>query len=176
MRPLTQIPGMTLAVVLTLVVAQGLVFSPEARAEDGRGLEGTWLVEVTLVDCKTGDPLPIPGNPFPSLSTFMSGGRMLEASAPPPPPGGGTKSSSHGMWERTGDQTFRNRFRFFGFDVNGIHIGTVEVTIEYSLKQGNSSKTDEIIGAGTSKAFTPDGELIVEGCSTNIGQRFEFEK
>ena len=33
MRLLTQIPGMTLAVMLTLVVAQGLVVGPEAQAK-----------------------------------------------------------------------------------------------------------------------------------------------
>ena len=52
-RRLTQLPGMTLAVMLTLVVAPGLVFGPEARAGDGRNLEGTWLIETTLVDCVT---------------------------------------------------------------------------------------------------------------------------
>lgn len=35
MRLLTQVPGMTLTVGLMLLVAQGLVFGPEARAEDG---------------------------------------------------------------------------------------------------------------------------------------------
>jgi len=42
MRPLTRIPGTTLAVMLTLVVAQGLVFGPEAQAE------GEWCSEATL--------------------------------------------------------------------------------------------------------------------------------
>ena len=39
----TRLHGMTLAVMLTLMVAPGLVFSPEAQAEGRRGLEGTWL-------------------------------------------------------------------------------------------------------------------------------------
>lgn len=102
---------------------------------------------------------------------------MLDAGAPPPRPDVAiTRSSSHGIWERTGDQTFRNRFRFFGFDVDGVHIGTVEVTIEYSLRQGNSSETDEIIGVGTNKIFTPSGDLVGEGCNKNRGLRFEFKK
>jgi hypothetical protein len=42
-RLLTRLPGMTLAVMLMLVIAQGLAFDPEAQAGDGRGLEGTWL-------------------------------------------------------------------------------------------------------------------------------------
>ena len=38
MRLLPQLPGMTLAVMLTLMVAQALVFGPEAHAEGGRSI------------------------------------------------------------------------------------------------------------------------------------------
>ena len=56
---LTQIPGMTLAVMLTLVVALWLVFSSEARAAGGGKLEGNWLMESTLVNCATSSLLPL---------------------------------------------------------------------------------------------------------------------
>lgn len=85
MRLLTQIPGMTLAVMLMMAVAQGLVFGPMAQAEGGGELEGTWLMEATLVNCATGDPLPIPGNPFQALHTYMRGGTMLDTGASPLP-------------------------------------------------------------------------------------------
>jgi len=176
MRRLTQIPGMTLAVMLTLVVAQGLVFGPAAHAEDARGLEGTWLMEATLVDCDTGQPLPIPGNPFPALHTYLRGGTMQDAGAPPPRPTAVTRSAAHGIWERTGDQTFRVRFRFFGFDAAGVHAGTFEVTIERSLQQGDHSKMDEIIGAGTVRIFNPAGVLVGAGCNRDRGRRLEFEE
>ena len=48
-RLLTRLPGMTLAVMLALVVTQGLGGGPEAQARDGRGLEGTWLNAVKIV-------------------------------------------------------------------------------------------------------------------------------
>jgi hypothetical protein len=41
MRLLTRLPGMTLAVMLTLVGAQGLVFGPEVQAESGGCSEAT---------------------------------------------------------------------------------------------------------------------------------------
>ena len=82
-RLLTQIAGMTLVVMLTLVVAQGLVIGPKAGAEGESGLQGAWLLEAALVDCDTGDPLPIPGNPFPALHTYRRDGTMLDAGAPP---------------------------------------------------------------------------------------------
>ena len=65
-RLLTQRSGMTLAVLLALTVGQALVVGAEARAAGGETLEGNWLMESTLVNCATGNPLPIPGNPFPS--------------------------------------------------------------------------------------------------------------
>ena len=48
LRRLPQILGVTLAVMLTLAVAQGLVFGPEAQADGRRGLEDTWLNEVKI--------------------------------------------------------------------------------------------------------------------------------
>jgi len=62
-RRLTPLAGMTLAVLLALTVGQALVVGPEARAAGGT-LEGNWLMESTLVNYATGDPLPIPGNPL----------------------------------------------------------------------------------------------------------------
>ena len=47
MRLHTQIPGMTLAVMLTLGVASGLVFGPKAQAGDGRGLDPSLTVDGT---------------------------------------------------------------------------------------------------------------------------------
>ena len=178
-RLFTQIPGMTLAVLLALTVGQALVVGPEARAAGGGKLEGTWLIEAARVNCATGDPLPIPGNPFPALHTYMRGGTMLDtgASPPPPPPSTAvTRSTAHGIWERTGCQTFRERFRLFNFNAAGVHVSTTEVTVERSLIQGNHSGTDEIIGAGTAKFFTPTGALVGGGCSVDKGRRFEFEE
>ena len=78
MRLLTQIPGMTLAVMLTLVVAQGLVFGPEAHAAGGR-VRRHLAPRVDPRDCATGHPLPIPGNPFPSLHTYLRAGTTRAA-------------------------------------------------------------------------------------------------
>ena len=173
----TWIPGMTLAILLALTVGQTLVVGPEARAAGGGKLEGTWLMEATLVNCATGDPLPIPagegGNPFPVLHTYMRGGTMLETGASPPPP---PRSTAHGIWERTGWQTFRERFRFFSFNAAGVHVSTSEITVERRLIQGNNAETDEIIGVGTAKFFTPTGVLVEEGCNKDQGRRVAFEE
>jgi hypothetical protein len=175
-RLLTQLPGMTHAVLLALTVGQALVVRLEARAGDGGKLEGTWLIEATRVDCATRVPLPGPGNPFPALHTYMRGGTMLDSGAGSPPPLAVTRSTAHGIWEHTGGQTFRVRFRFFNFNAAGVHVSTNEVTVERSLIKGNHAETDEIIGVGTAKLFDPAGNLLREGCNMDKGQRFEFEE
>jgi hypothetical protein len=174
-RRLTQIPGMALAVMLTLVVAQGLVFSSVAQAAGGGKLEGTWLMESTLLNCATGESLNIPGNPFPSLHTYMRGGTAVDSGASPPRALGGTRSAAHGIWKRTGAQTFREHFHSFSFDAEGQHVLTVEVTFERRLIQGKHAEEDEIIGVGTAKFFTPSGEPAGEGCVSDTGRRVAFE-
>jgi hypothetical protein len=176
MRWLKQIPSMVLVVMLTLVVVQGLMFGPVAQSEGGGKLEGTWLMESTLVNCATGDPLPIPGNPFPSLHTYMRGGTALDSGASPPRSPGGTRTAAHGIWERTGAQTFRERFHSFSFDAEGQHVLTVEVTIERTLIQGEHAEEDEIIGVGSAKFFTLTGDPAGEGCARDTGQRVTFQE
>ena len=173
--PHTQVPGMTLAVLLALTVGQALLVGPEARAAGGGTLEGNWLMEDTLVDCATGAPLPIPGNPFPSLHTYMPGGTVVDSGASPPSVPG-TRSSAHGIWERTGPQTFRERFHSFSFDAAGVHVSTAEVTFERSLVQGRHAEPDEIIGTGTAKFFTPTGVLVGEACIKDRGRRDVFDE
>lgn len=85
-------------ILLHLAVASTVtVFGQESpmssRAE--RGLEGTWRVEVTVVDCATGSERP----PFWSLVTFERGGTVVDTTAnqafPDP------RTPGHGVWHRT---------------------------------------------------------------------------
>jgi hypothetical protein len=122
MKLLTQIPGMTLAVMLTLVVAQGLVFSPEAQAGGGRGLEGTWLNEVKIVTCPPAPHAVIVT--LQSMTTYMRGGILIEGGGPPFP--AVSRSAGHGIWERTGDHTFRLFFRAHSFDKAAISSALVK--------------------------------------------------
>jgi hypothetical protein len=164
-RLLTPLSGMTLAILLALTVGQALMVGPEARAAGGGTLEGNWLMESTLVNCATGDPLPIPGNPFPALHTYMRGGTVLDSGASPPAALGGTRSSAHDIWKRTGTQTFRERFHSFSFDADGVHMSTAEVTFERSLLPGAQAEMDEIIGTGTPSSLLPLAISLEKGAS-----------
>jgi hypothetical protein len=109
-RLLTQIPGMTLAVLLTLVVAQGLVFGHDDREEaKHRKLEGTWLNEVKIVTCPPAPHAVLAT--FQSMTTYIRGGILIEGGSPPTPPPAVSRSAGHGIWERTGHRTLRECFR-----------------------------------------------------------------
>ena len=97
-----------LAIALTLAtaasgsaVAQALDFD---RSRVPSALVGSWRVVVTPYVCTTGAPLPLFARS--QMITFGDGGTVVEASGSPDfQPG--QRSSGHGYWERTGQQSFR---------------------------------------------------------------------
>jgi hypothetical protein len=165
----TQLSGMTLVGILMLVVAQGLVFSPEVRAEGGRGLEGTWLNEVKFGPC------PLPSDPvtISSMTTYMRGGILIEGGLP--------RSAGHGIWERTGPDTFRLFFRAHSFDDLGRLVRITEVESHPELIKGDNPETPELEpyylrGPGTNRFLNPDGTVISEGCNEATSRPILFEE
>jgi len=161
---------MTLAVMLALMLTHGLVFGPEAQAEGG-GIEGTWLNAVKIVSCDDSD---VVFATFESMTTNMRGGTLIEGGAPPPP--AGSRSAGHGIWERTGGNTFRAFFRIHNFDDLGRLVSIVEVTTHASLIKGDNPETPDDVepyylsGEGTNKItnINPDDGTVsnvTEGCN-----------
>jgi hypothetical protein len=174
MRRHTQIPSMTLAVMLTLVVAPGLVFGPEVQAEGGRGLEGTWLNAVKIVTCPPAPHVVIAT--FQSMTTYIRGGVLIEGGAPATPPPAVSRSAGHGIWERTGHHTFRVFFRSHSFDNLGRLVSITEVTTNPSLIKGDDPETPDIdepyylSGEGINRITNldpVDGSVlnVTEGCN-----------
>jgi len=180
---------MTLAVMLTLVVGQGLMLAPHARAQDDKdALEGTWLNTVKIVNC---DDRDIVFTTFESMTTYMHGGTLIEGGAPP----GGTpdspvvsRSAGYGIWERTGDSTYRAIFRFHQFDKLGRRVGIIEVKTYPKIIQGDNPDTPEVEepyylggGEGNTNKITnldPDNGTVIdviEGCSEGTGRPILFE-
>ena len=55
-RRFTQIPGMTLAVMLTLLIGQGAVVGhADSKGAKADRIEGVWDVQVIITDCATGE-------------------------------------------------------------------------------------------------------------------------
>jgi hypothetical protein len=76
-----------------------------AATESKDQLVGTWQVQVTQVDCQTGNPL---GPPFTSLLTFAQGGTMNEDTSNPAF-GHGQRGGGQGMWSSTGQSMYATK-------------------------------------------------------------------
>ncbi len=150
------------AVVLTLPASAGL-----ASGDHGRRvlhIEGVWVTEVTLRNCATGEVAPVPIPIFPAINTFHWGGTMSEHGARFSP---ALRNSGQGIWKRTGPRTFKKRFLFQRFDVNGFFIGMQDVA-------GTMTLSDDGQSFSTTGAVTltdASGAVVVRGCATEEGQR-----
>src|SRR5205823_4691873 len=156
-------PGIILAVALGLLSGVAFIHNASARSGQGESLEtlsGTWRTTVTLTNCQTGEPLPIPT--FPALNTFETNGTMLETGAR-----SRFRSPGHGTWERTGHNEFRKHWIFFRFAPDGSYIGTQEVAGTVRLTSPDAFTAD---GAVTLRDV--DGNVVASGCAAETGTRF----
>jgi hypothetical protein len=155
--------------------------SVKAQAEGG-GLEGTWINDVKIVACSPAPPIIFAS--FQSMTTYMSGGTMIEGAAPAFP--AASRSESHGIWEHTSGHKFREFFRFSSLDTLGRVVSRVEVTVHGDLIKGDNPETPDVLEPyyfsqqGTNKItnINPlDGTVInvIEGCSVATSRPVLFE-
>ncbi len=148
----TRLPGLALAVMLTLLIG--------SAGADNRNISGTWRVDVTLTDCQSGMPLPLPHSP--TLNTFLGNGSLLSALSR------SDASAGHGRWVRTGLKTFEAHLQIFRFAADGAYIGTSELTKNIQLVT-----PDTFTATTTVELFDVDGNLVGSGCATETATRFE---
>jgi hypothetical protein len=123
-RRLTLVPRMALAVMLTLMVVQVLVFAQDASARAGN-LEGTWRGEFTNIDCQTGEPIAAPAQ---TLETYLPGGSMLQSTSR-----NIFRTPGYGIWKHTTQQNFRATFIILHFKPDGTQAGRSEITQSIEL-------------------------------------------
>ena len=150
-------------VVLSLLIVLGGGHTAIAHGGQGESgqLSGTWKTTVTIINCQTGLPLPIPQNPFPALHTFEKNGTLLESSSR------NFRSSGHGTWERTGPDEFLTRVIFFRFAPGGAYLGTQEGTRQIHL-----TSPDTFTAEGTAVQRDTNGNVVLTACDTATGERF----
>ena len=148
----TRLSSMTLALLLTLLMG--------SAGANNRTLSGTWRANVTLTDCESGVPLPIPHSP--TMNTFLSNGSLLSALAR------SDASAGHGRWVHTGHKTFEVRLQIFRFAAEGTYIGTTEVTRHIRLVT-----PDTFTGTATAEFFDVNGNPAGNSYATETAERFE---
>ncbi|HJQ22655.1 MAG TPA: hypothetical protein VKA60_01985 [Blastocatellia bacterium] len=150
---------MAVALIATFAFAQhgaGRV-EPQAKKKD---LTGTWLLTITPDD--PGAP------PFEGLYAFTSDGIALFSSVGPPIPGLG--NPGHGVWARTGPNSFVVTWKQFTFDdiytCNGSLI--LRSTITFTSDDVYSS-------VDTGKVLDLSGHTVVSIGGTHQGKRMKVE-
>ena len=179
-RPLATIAAMSLTCLLVLATSTS-VFTQSNRSAASQGLEGTWIVQVTLRNCATNASI----GSVNSLVTFHAGGTITED------PSGSTfaigqRSSGHGNWAFDGRRTFSQRMiALINFDTAANLPGTpgfnpsLPVTpgffAGYSVVTHTLELTDanHATSSGTNEFFRLDGTSYRTGCSSATATRFE---
>ena len=156
-------PGIALAVMLTLFFGLGARHDAKAGDDGSRKtLSGTWKTIVTITNCATGAPLPIPNGTFPGLSTYERNGSMVETGAR-----SHLRSPGHGTWERTGPDEFLKRHMFFRFAADDTYLGPQEITRTIHLTSPDTSTAE-----GTVRILDTSGNVIATACDRETAVRF----
>ena len=159
------------------VLFLSLGLGASASADNKRsfqGLEGTWRMEVTTLNCATGAPLLS----FRAYLTFARGGTMTGTTASPAfrP---GQRTSDHGVWRRTGAHTYKTASEaFILFDspasppvpplTRGWHWLGQEITID-------PHDPDVLQSDARAEFYDMAGTELASGCATAVGHRFRLE-
>jgi hypothetical protein len=148
------------AVMVTVAGAQHTSRSNGLAAKKKLELTGTWLLTITPDDPSA--------PPFPGLYTFTSDGVALFSSVGPPIPGLG--NPGHGVWVRTGPNTFTATFTQFTFDdiftTNGSLVGTSTITM---------TGEDTFTSVDVVKILDLGGNEIVTLGGTQQGRRMKVQ-
>lgn len=153
-----------LALAIALVLAPRTIANAQSQeAASGRGLEGTWRVEVTLRDCNTGAPL---GSPFRSLLSFARGGTMTETTARFSP---ALRGPGHGIWQQIQGSTFSSTLEAFLYNPAGVWIEWQRLTQTIEIGDDPNTWTAN----AHNEIFDTNDNLLVSGCSTAVGHRID---
>ena len=159
----------TFALLAVGACALSLAKIAAAQTEDwddeARSIEGSWTVQVTQVNCQTGDAL---GSPFYSMLTFSRGGTLVETTANPmffP----AVRGPGHGIWSHGYDHSFKAVSVAF-ITLNGALVKTQ--TIRQTIKMADDPDTFKTTSA-TVLIVPAGGGSNISGCATATGTRIK---
>jgi len=177
---MTRLAGIGLSAAFLLSVGT-IAHAQSNRSAASQGLEGTWIVQVTLRNCATNAAL----GSFNSIVTFHEGGTISEDTSAPTF-AVGQRSSGHGTWVFEGRRTYTQRLvTLINFDTAanlpgtpgfnpalpvspGFFAGFAVVT--HSLELTDASHATS---SGTNEFYRSDGTSYRTGCSSAVATRFE---
>ena len=146
-----------------LVLGSGLTAKPQSvDTGSDNGLQGAWRVQLTVRDCQTGVAL----RTFPALFTFAKGGTLSVTTAGQLP---ALSTTGLGVWRHTDGHAYSAVSEAFVFNTAGVWTQTHRLT--RAIEIGNNE--DEFTDTVALQIFDTNGNVIVTGCATSVGSRFE---
>ena len=159
--------AIAIACLLTLSLPLNAV-GVAAAQDQPRVLEGSWRVQVSIVDCTTGAAL---APPFWSLLSFARGGTLTETTANQMLPA--PRTPGHGVWAWTGPGTFAaasEAFLLFGA-LNAPWTQRIDQSIAMVSDTEFASEA-RVTFSVTPSAFPPVQAPPPPGCARARGFRF----
>lgn len=135
----------------------------QERPESQGRLEGTWRVQVTIRDCQSEAAL----RTFPAFLTFAQGGTLTETTTGFPP---AQRTPGHGVWSHMDGHTYSAVSEAFLFSPAGVWTGNQRLTQVIEI-----GDADVLSSTATNEIFDTNGNLILTGCATAVGNRFPGE-
>ncbi len=160
-----------IALLFPLAVGPALGFAQESSAVTTRGksLEGTWRVQVTLVDCTTGAERP----PFWSLVTFARGGTATDTTANQAFPG--QRTPGHGAWYRSGRHDYAAATEAFILFGPTLRPWVHRIDQEIELTSADTFVSKASVTFALAPGTQPDPPMPLPPgplCATALGYRF----
>ena len=136
--------------------------APSQESSSRRTLEGTWRVEITLLNCLTGQPVQ---PPFPALATFARGGTVTTADGGLSP---GVRGTGLGAWVRLRGGAFMAVTEAFLFN-GSVRTGVQRITQQIEV----AAHGEEFSADVASQILDTNGNVVATGCATSIGRRLD---
>lgn len=142
-----------------LLAATTITYAQDNAGGEAAGkLEGTWITEVTVLDCQSRFPL----RSFPALNTFHAGNTMTDTTT-------GASSAARtpglGKWDKTGPRTYSAETLAFLFNPAGVWTGVQKLSHTITAVAG------EIVFESRVEIRDPAGNVTTTGCATAVGRR-----
>lgn len=161
---LTSIMLVILAIAAALAMSRYTIRAQEPVAPAGFGIEGTWDVQTTSVDCTTGVPLTPPGKSFVS---YNQGGTYIEEASGVP---SSRRYPGLGAWQHVRGRTYSLAFKTFQYNADGTSNGKVVVNLEVEHNLDDTTTSNAV-----ARIYNAAGDLTGTRCVSAVGTRFTGE-
>jgi hypothetical protein len=138
-----------------------MMLSAQSPAAGPTSIVGVWDVQVTQLNCSTGDPIAS----YRALHKYELGGTAQAVPSTNP----AALSAHVGVWTNVGKDKYQLTIKMFRFDPAGNNIGWVVVRNNIAI----SKDATLYAGSGQATFYDLNGNPVGASCPTFTGTRFK---